>query len=91
MCASEVSAIRGSLLLGRKTNLIWSFVVSAEAALEEASGAIANGYLRSDREEWIRAVEKRRAARPPGAPDLTYEWTRGSGGMRPVMITPAPG
>jgi hypothetical protein len=26
--------------------------------LEEASGAIANGYLR----EWIRAVEKRRTA-----------------------------
>ena len=35
----------------------------AEAALEEASGVIANGYLRSDREAWIRAVEKRRAAR----------------------------
>jgi hypothetical protein len=24
-------------------------------------------------------------------PDLTYERTRGSGGMRPVMVTPAPG
>jgi hypothetical protein len=24
-------------------------------------------------------------------PDLTYEWTRGSGGMRPVMVTPALG
>jgi hypothetical protein len=32
--------------------------------LEEASGAgvLANGYLRLDREEWVRAVEKRRAA-----------------------------
>jgi hypothetical protein len=29
---------------------------------EEASGVIANGYLRLDREEWVRAVEKRRAA-----------------------------
>jgi hypothetical protein len=33
----------------------------AEATLEEASNVIANGYLRLDREEWIRAVEKRRA------------------------------
>jgi hypothetical protein len=39
----------------------WTFV-SAEAALEEASMVIASGYLRLDREEWIRAVEKRRAA-----------------------------
>jgi hypothetical protein len=80
VCATEVSAIWGSLFLGRKTNLTWSFVARAEAALEEASGVIANGYLRSDREEWIRAVEKRRAARAPGAPDLTYEWTCGSAG-----------
>jgi hypothetical protein len=29
---------------------------------EKASGVIANGYLRLDREEWVRAVEKRRAA-----------------------------
>jgi hypothetical protein len=34
----------------------------AEATLEEASGVIANGYLRLDPQEWIRAVEKRRAA-----------------------------
>ena len=27
--------------------------------LQKASGVIANGYLRSEREEWIRAVEKR--------------------------------
>jgi hypothetical protein len=37
-------------------------IEQAEAMLEEASGVIANGYLRLDREEWIRAVEKRRAA-----------------------------
>jgi hypothetical protein len=33
-----------------------------ELTLEEASGVITNGYLRLDRKEWIRAVEKRRAA-----------------------------
>jgi hypothetical protein len=37
-------------------------IVEAEATLEEASGVIANGYLRLDPQEWIRAVEKRRAA-----------------------------
>lgn len=37
-------------------------VGQAEAALEEASTVIANGYLRLDPQEWIRAVEKRRAA-----------------------------
>jgi hypothetical protein len=31
-------------------------------APDEASGVIANGYLRLDPQEWIRAVEKRRAA-----------------------------
>jgi hypothetical protein len=39
-----------------------SLVEEAEATLEEASNVIANGYLRLDRQEWIRAVEKRRAA-----------------------------
>jgi hypothetical protein len=33
----------------------------AEATLEEASGVIAHGYLRLDREEWIGAVEQRHA------------------------------
>jgi hypothetical protein len=37
-------------------------VEQAELTLEEASGVIANGYLRLDQQEWIRAVEKRRAA-----------------------------
>jgi hypothetical protein len=37
-------------------------IYEAEATLEEASGVIANGYLRLDPEEWVRAVEKRRAA-----------------------------
>jgi hypothetical protein len=34
----------------------------AEATLEEASGVIANAYLRLDPREWVRADEKRRAA-----------------------------
>jgi hypothetical protein len=34
----------------------------AEATREEACGVIANGYLRLDPQEWVRAVEKRRAA-----------------------------
>jgi hypothetical protein len=37
-------------------------IEQAELTLEEASGVIANGYLRLDPQEWIRAVEKRRAA-----------------------------
>jgi hypothetical protein len=37
-------------------------IEEAEATLEEASDVIANGYLRLDPQEWIRAVEKRRAA-----------------------------
>jgi hypothetical protein len=30
--------------------------------LEAASNVIANGYLRLDPQEWVRAAEKRRAA-----------------------------
>ena len=37
-------------------------IEEAELTLEEASGVIADGYLRRDPEEWVRAVEKRRAA-----------------------------
>jgi len=37
-------------------------VEQAEAALEEASVTIANGYLRLDPQEWVKAVEKRQAA-----------------------------
>jgi hypothetical protein len=37
-------------------------IEEAEATLEETSGVIANGYLRLDPQEWVRAVEKRRAA-----------------------------
>jgi hypothetical protein len=37
-------------------------IEQAELTLEEASGVIANGYLRLDPQEWVRAVEKRRAA-----------------------------
>ena len=38
MCATEVSAIRGSLLLGRKTNSTWSFVAPAEARSKKPRG-----------------------------------------------------
>jgi hypothetical protein len=44
------AACRAALLIER-----------AELTLE-ASGVIANAYLRLDPQEWIRAVEKRRAA-----------------------------
>jgi hypothetical protein len=37
-------------------------IKQAELTLEEASGVIANGYLRLDPQEWVRTVEKRRAA-----------------------------
>src|SRR5262245_14963651 len=33
-----------------------------EATLEAASNVLANGYLRLDPQEWVRAVEKRRSA-----------------------------
>ena len=42
-------------------------IEQGEATLGEASGVIANGYLRSDREELIYGCEKRRAARAPVA------------------------
>ena len=37
-------------------------IEQAEATLEDASGVIANGSLRLDPQEWVTAVEKRRAA-----------------------------
>jgi hypothetical protein len=43
MCATQVSAIRGSPFLGRKTNSTWSFVARTEAAHSDAFGVIANG------------------------------------------------
>jgi hypothetical protein len=39
-----------------------TLILSAEDELTEAGSVIANGYLRLDREEWIRVVEKRSAA-----------------------------
>jgi hypothetical protein len=36
-------------------------ILRAEDELE-AGAVIANGYLRLDRDEWVRVVEKRRAA-----------------------------
>jgi hypothetical protein len=37
-------------------------ILRAEDELKEAGAVIANGYLRLDREEWIRVVEKGSAA-----------------------------
>ena len=37
-------------------------IFRAEDELAEAGAVIANGYLRLDREEWVRVVEKRSAA-----------------------------
>ena len=37
-------------------------ILRAEDELAEAGSVIANGYLRLDREEWIRVVEKHSAA-----------------------------
>lgn len=37
-------------------------ILRAEDELAEAGAVIANGNLRLDRQEWIRVVEKRRAA-----------------------------
>ena len=42
-----------------------TLIFRAEAELQEAGSVIANGYLRLDREEWIRVVEKRSAALAP--------------------------
>lgn len=54
---------RGRMLRGVRTSLrAEALIGQAEAALQEASGVIANGYLRLDPQEWVRAVEKRRAA-----------------------------
>ena len=39
-----------------------TLILRAEAELQEASAVIANGYLRLDRDEWVRVVEKRSAA-----------------------------
>jgi hypothetical protein len=46
-------------------------ILRAEDELVEAGAVIANGYLRLDRREWIRVVEKRQAAlAPPIAPKI---------------------
>jgi hypothetical protein len=39
-----------------------TLILRAEDELQEAGAVIANGYLRLDREEWVRVVEKRSAA-----------------------------
>ena len=39
-----------------------ALILRAEDELAEAGSVIANGYLRLDREEWIRVTEKRPAA-----------------------------
>ena len=55
-CSSRDSSPR---LAARRTAIL---IEQAELTLEEASGVIANGFLRLDPQEWIRAVEKRQAA-----------------------------
>ena len=37
-------------------------ILRAQDELAEAGAVIANGYLRLDRDEWVRVVEKRSAA-----------------------------
>ena len=39
-----------------------TLILRAEDELQEAGAVIANGYLRLDRDEWVRVVEKRSAA-----------------------------
>jgi hypothetical protein len=39
-------------------------ILRAEDELVEGSAVIANGYIRLDHQEWIRVVDKRRAALP---------------------------
>ena len=39
-----------------------TLILRAEDELREAGAVIANGYLRLDRDEWVRVVEKRSAA-----------------------------
>jgi hypothetical protein len=50
------------LFLDEFTEFRRLLIEQAEATLEEVSGVIANGFLRLDPQEWIRSVEKRRAA-----------------------------
>jgi hypothetical protein len=48
--------------LRRSARRAAQLIEQAEATLKEASGVIANGYLRLDPQEWVMAVEKRCAA-----------------------------
>jgi hypothetical protein len=61
--------LRRCLTSGLLLRLLWlsatgsrQLIAEAEATLEEASGVIANGYLWLYPHDWVRAVEKRRAA-----------------------------
>jgi hypothetical protein len=60
-------------------------ILRAEDELAEAGAAIANGYLRLDHEEWIRVVEKRRAALadPPVIPPTIPPGADEAGAIRP--------
>jgi hypothetical protein len=49
-------------ILAHQSRRAADLIEQAEAMLEEASGVIANGYLRLDPQEWIKAVENRQAA-----------------------------
>ena len=58
---SRTLAHHGDLFVDEFTEFRRLLIEQAEATLEEASGVIANGFLRLDPQEWIRAVEMRRA------------------------------
>jgi hypothetical protein len=47
-----------------------TLILRAEDEIVEVGSVIANGYLRLDREEWIRVVEKRSVALAPVAPRI---------------------
>jgi hypothetical protein len=50
-----------ALILDEFTSSAAHLIEETEASLVEDSGVIANGYLRLDPQEWVRAVEKRAA------------------------------
>jgi hypothetical protein len=73
-----------------------ALILRAEDDLTEAGSVIANGYLRLDRAEWIRVVEKRSAAlgrqvRSAEVRDRQRRGARGHRGRRPGRTPHAAG
>jgi hypothetical protein len=52
---------------------------------------IANGYLRLDPQEWIRAVEKRRAARRGRWPTFKATWIEVGEGVEEMRLSDVDG